>query len=180
LACTLSSDGGWGAPSARPWGSAADETMTDGKRFVETPWDSLPREELLRHVQRAWSTIVGLEECLVMAQRLAPSSEYWGPEGSGGRALEKARQVRASVNLPRGSERDEALSAGYFRYADDLLFDRMTSVPVGYGWLVCEREGGAWAPARNGPPPSACPRCGGPLRPIAWTDLQRPAAEVSP
>lgn len=140
-------------------------------KFGETPWDGLSREELLLNVQRMFSAIVEAESVIRLSKGNDAGS-FWSEIGSGGRVLEMIRQIRAPIDCLPGSARNEELYRAFYRYANDLLFDRNTCAVYSSGWRICEKDGEMLARLRDDPPPTICARCGGPLRLIEWKDLK--------
>jgi hypothetical protein len=90
-------------------------------KWGETPFDDLNRAELLRLVQAYHSAMIAARS--VMALSMGPSpSTFWGPEGSGGRAMAKANHLIALVGDGGGNEASEKIYRSFFRSADVLLF----------------------------------------------------------
>ena len=135
--------------------------MTTNPNWGRTPWDDLPRDELLRTVQRQWAVLEAVRPILeTSASRAEPESRYWGYYGLGGRALSMIRQVQRFVDT-------DQISRYFFQYAVDLLFvDEGAQVRT--GWMVCDADG----LMMGGPSPITQCRCGGPMRPLAWSDLE--------
>lgn len=138
-----------------------------------TPWDDMTKEELLREVQRMYSAITSASSVLAIWAN-SQTSAYWGPEGVGGKASEKIRQV---INHTESEYESEEIYRAFFRYADDLLFD-CREVSLGAGWCVCplcdrmfgrtiggDRAEGKKCGSIGGN------ACVGVLRPIIWEDL---------
>lgn len=136
-------------------------------RWGETPWDNMTEEQLRREVQRMYSALLSVTTAFAVDR--VEMEPYWGPEGVGGRALEKARQVIEPIEQAYGAE---ALFRCFYRYADDLLFDS-SRARIGSGWAVCPICG-----AMRGRRPSAArqpcdqPGCNGTLRLLTWEDLK--------
>ena len=135
----------------------------------ETPWDDLPREDLLREVQRFYSAMASAH-CVLKLMSGDNRSAFCGPGGTGGRALAKAEQVMAPYD--DGGDYSEAVFRAFFRYADDLLFNG-----IGSGWHVCDVCGCMLA-AMDKTAPDQCIRClargnpGQPMRPVTWDDMR--------
>lgn len=143
-------------------------------KFGETPWDDMPREELLREVQRMYSALVSARGVLREAQRGEEHSPYWkknvpdhrgvgGGWGSGGEALLKVEQALAPYLDARGD--DGNTYDAFFRYANAILFDGLLV------WKVCdacEQFVGNY----DGLAIDKCHLCGGDVRPLAWDDLR--------
>lgn len=142
----------------------------------ETPWDNKTREALLRDVQRMYSAIVSLHSALKLTS-YGDQSGFWGSDGTGGLALEKARQVLEPI---RAEYSGESIFRAFFRYANDLLFDHSRG-RLGYGWVVCPTCGTMVGEtiAPNGDRHSSngevCRFCEadppGRYRPLEWADL---------
>lgn len=164
---------------------------TDPPELIElewgqTPWDGMSREELLRTVQRMYSTIRTCESHLLVQRSnqssTYPSSPYWGSYGSGGRAIAKCTQSLQDV---RSRFDQESVYRAFFRYADDLLFEG-----VGSGWGVCPECQGMYAGVPDRPtigrlccdvfPIPGETACTGILRPISWDDLKTAGTEGTP
>jgi hypothetical protein len=138
----------------------------------ETPWDDMPREQLVREVQRMYSALILARGPLINGKRREESSPYWRRGGVGGDAIDRVEQALSPY------KNDESDGGGYepayrsfFRYAVDLLFDGH-----GSNWAVCENEHmiGAYFSDR----PETCSLCRETgkgevsMRPITWDDLQ--------
>jgi len=147
-------------------------------RWGETPWDDLSREELLREVQRMYAAVNAMYSALAIVSH-GDVSGYWGPDGSGGRALEMGRQIEEPLRDRYG----DTMFRAFFRYAIDLLFECRPGFRIGYGWVVCpvcgqlsgDYEGGSHIGKRCA---DLLPRpgptgglCIGVLRPLEWSDL---------
>lgn len=100
-------------------------------RWGETPWDELPREDLLREVQRMYAAIVSLDSCMQIQRCSSPHSPYWTKGGSGFHALEEARMILEPLHEQFSSEN---IYRAFFRYAVDLLF----APELGFGWTACD------------------------------------------
>lgn len=147
-------------------------------KFGETPWDNLPREELLREVQKMYAVIGALNS--VVSQSRRPEAEqhpYWGAEGTGGRALEMANQVLTPITEKYEAEN---IYRSFYRYAYDLLFDQ-SKAKIGFGWVVCPECGVMFGKDTKGHSHegencssvgmSNKPDCQGVFRKIEWSDL---------
>lgn len=135
----------------------------------ETPWDAMPREELLREVQRGYSALTAARGVLSMTKALDPSSPFWiGPYGTGGRALAKCNAVVEPIEARFDGE---DIYRSFFRYADDLLF----GTEIGSGWRVCP-NGHMFASNLTDLSAETCSICKGAMRAITWADLAPKAA----
>lgn len=133
-------------------------------KWGQTPWDNLSREELLREVQRLWSALESTSSCLRIMRASQSGGGYWSPDGSGGRALEKARQIQEPI---KEQYDDEQVYRAFFRYADDLLFEG-----VGSDWQVCDSCGEMTGAIAGMASSVECWRCKTPKRPLTWADLE--------
>lgn len=147
-------------------GSEKDcETMTKPLKFGETPWDDMPREKLLREVQRMYSALVAVQGPLNLFKIQDSTSPFWSIRGTGGRAFAKVEQCLAPYP-------DEPAYTSFFRYAVDLLFEGL-----GSKWMICGKCQGMTGSFDDNPPAS-CAMChvkgeqGGTMRPIRWDDLK--------
>jgi hypothetical protein len=136
-----------------------------------TPWDDLSREELLREVQRMYSAVVSMIGTLRVIRAGDENSPFWDTHGGGGHALAKGEQVRRAIESRFSGEH---LFRGFYRYADDLLFEGL-----GSGWTVCDRCGRMLARGPEGSEfaGSRCIWCdmkgmASILRPLTWDDLR--------
>jgi hypothetical protein len=143
-------------------------------KWGETPWDNLSREELLLEIKRMYSALVSVKSALSMLS-FPEGLPYFSIRGTGGRALEKARQVLQPIHEKfEGS----AIYSSYFRYADDLLFER-GEYRIGSGWAVCPECGVMLGETGDGKSSvgEKCRHgkkdCDGVLRPIQWSDLEK-------
>ena len=155
--------------------------MSDRKlEWGQTPWDDMTKRELLLEIWRMYSAIVALNCSLNMSKIGADRSPYWGIEGSGGIALEKARQILDPIHEHFD---DEQMYHCFFRYAADLLFDR-SEYRIGFGWSMCPKCGWIVGETMNGESQNGkyCldvlySQCDGVLRPLQWTDLRKDIEE---
>lgn len=105
----------------------------------ETPWDNMSHEQLSREVQRMFSVLESAKSVLgILKVQTGEGSPFWGKQGSGGRALDRASQVIAPVY----EEYDqESVYKAFFRYAPSLLFN----VPDEEKWVICPECGEMWS-----------------------------------
>lgn len=132
----------------------------------ETPWDDMPREQLLREVQRMYAALLAARSPLAMWKLRDPESPFWSIHGTGGRALSMADQALAPYP-------NEPAYRSFFRYAVDLLFEG-----VGSNWMICEGCLGMVGNHLDRPTSCCLPRCekADPkpvFRKICWDDLKR-------
>lgn len=165
-------------------------------KWGQTPFDRMTKKELTRHAQRMYSalsscmSVIGMQQAMdrfqvAQAKGSDPDAlsldqlhPYWGCDGSGGRALEKARQALVLVDQPYDKE---VIYTSFFRYADDLLFDG-SQFNVVTGWVVCPKCGTMLGSrlkdsGKNRLEGKACSesglsQCDGIFRPITWEDLK--------
>lgn len=130
------------------------------KRFSwgESPFDDLTRGELLRLVQAYHSATVSSRSVLKMHANDAETG-FWGPEGTGGRALQKANYLMALSREDSTDQERENIYRSFFRTADTLLFPYKKSDKFS-DWGVNE-DGEMVAPhsGKDG------------YRPIEWKDI---------
>lgn len=127
-------------------------------KWGETPFDDLTRAELLRLVQAYHSALIASRSVMRMQASYGPSP-YWGSEGSGGRALEKANYLVDLVGDGGGNESSEKIYRMFFRAADVLLFPFLRQRDFN-DWGVNDK-GEMVAPYRGQEG----------YRPIAWRDV---------
>ena len=138
----------------------------------QTPWDEMTWPELRREVQRLYSALESARGIMGQHRFAREHSPFWGPEGVGGRAWEKAQQALA---VPFTSE---SLYRSFYRYADDLLFEDRNGVQIGFGWVICPKCGTMrGVDARRDkligtPCEHGVPDCTGEVRALQWSDLQ--------
>lgn len=135
----------------------------------ETPWDNLPKEELLREVQRMFFALQSADDVLRVFQR--QDHPFWEKSGRGGRALDRAAQVIEPVYEAYDQE---DVYRSFYRYAVSLLFE----VPDYERWIVCsecgDMQSGGLAASYVG---SVCKdafrrgECQGIMRWLEWKDL---------
>lgn len=144
-------------------------------QWGETPWDDLPRDDLLREVQRMFWALQSAKSILGMFKGRNELSSFWGEQGSGGKALDRSSQIIDPLYQAYDAE---SVYKAFFRYAASLLFD----VPDEEKWLICPVCGGMWSGKRAVPyvgrPCSAYPiasedGCTGVLRWLEWVDLTK-------
>lgn len=117
----------------------SDDTLKE-LNWGETPFDGLSEDELKTHCYRMYSALNSASSVISMRKAISEcrgensESGYFGPEGSGGQALEKCEQAIGKVE---GGIDDETIYRSYFRYVDDLLFDA-TKYEIGASWSVCD------------------------------------------
>lgn len=107
-------------------------------KFGESQFDQMDQMELRRQCQRLYVALVASNSVMRVLRvpeipnRLDP---FWAsPDGSGGRALEMARQA---LQKAQGGANEEIAYRSFFRYAVDLLFEGK----LGSNWHVCEKCG---------------------------------------
>lgn len=146
-------------------------------KWGETPWDDMPRKDLLREVQRMYSALTSAQSALY-AMSNAESSPWWSNVGTGGRALEKVKQALEAYD--DGGRWRESIYRSFFRYADDLLFRG-----VGPGWMICDECQQMTGRPLDGEQSATCILCemkgnpGRPTRPLTWSDVA-PTRPVEP
>lgn len=136
-----------------------------------TPWDNLSRDELLREVQRMYAAVVALETTAKLCSIREENSPFWrSTAGTGGRALEHARQILEPLHTKHGAEH---IYRAFFRYAVDLLFEGL-----GSQWAVCD-ECGQMLGTSEGQESQIGKPCSGPFgcgkgvrRALEWRDLE--------
>jgi hypothetical protein len=135
----------------------------------QTPWDDMPREELIREVVRMHAAMRAAENVIAMWKWHAPDSAYWNAAvgGVGGVAMGKIALARAHVDT------FERHGTGFAREAEDLLFPGL-----GPNWRLCEVCKDMTARGIGNPPADTCFRCGGPVRPLTWDDMKPIATEA--
>ena len=110
--------------------------------FGQTPWDNLSKEELLTEVQRMYSALNSAYTVLKMdkirADLTGDGTEYYGPDGLGGAAYEKTRQIVEDVETKFSKD---SIYRSFFRFADDFLFEKNGYHLIGSGWVVCDKCG---------------------------------------
>jgi hypothetical protein len=102
----------------------------------ETPFDNLTKDELLRLTQKMYSAIESAHSCLAIIKISSDNGLFWGRDGTGGNALEKCEQVIRPIEKEFDSE---SIYRSFYRYANDLLFDRKNFGIIGSGWVVCPK-----------------------------------------
>lgn len=93
----------------------------------ETPWDDMPREELVRETQRLYAALVEARRVLESYGCGDSKNPFWQRGGDGGDALEMAGEALGTYGDVRA-----VLYRSFFRYAVGLLFPG-----VGADWHVC-------------------------------------------
>lgn len=152
-------------------GSAGMNDDKPSLKWGQTPWDNMPREELLRHVQRLYSATLSARSALRLASH-GERSGFWGRGGTGGGALAKCEHAMHEA-APDFFEEQGDLYDRFFRYAVDLLFP----AGIGFGWVIgaC---GHMFGGDQHGRTPTECHFCKKPLRPLTWEDMKPPADEA--
>lgn len=145
-------------------------------KWGETPWNKLSRDELLREVQRMASALNSAHHVLRQFSSFQPDSPFW-VAGSGYAAMEKTRQALVRMK----QYEDDDVYHSFFRYADDLLFERKPGDHIGFGWMVCPDCNVMYGEGTDGyvfDLRGACKlTCRRPLRPLAWDDM-KPAEDT--
>jgi hypothetical protein len=147
-------------------------------KYGETPWDDMSREELLIEV---WRMAIALNSARSSLKIVMHSDErrdssimgYWGKEGVGGAAIERATQA-----LHRLDElEEEEFYRAFSRNAEDLLFERKGFKLIAFGWVVCDQCGimigkGDEAHEWVGQPCQGKTGCNGVYRELRWSDVR--------
>lgn len=154
----------------------------------QTPWDNMTQKELVRECQRMYAALVGLNSVVKMHRAsdqmragMDPESDdppnpYWGKTGVGGNELEKARQVLEPLHEKYGQTE---IYRAFFRYANDLLFEKNGFQMIVDNWVICP-ECGAMYGSRTTPfdgklcssEPFGKKGCAGTLRRLTWEDIR--------
>lgn len=154
--------------------------------YGQTPWDTMPREQLLQELWRFYLATQSAYSILASMQRLHTGSLFWDKGGRGGATVEQCSQALAHAN----TYEDESAYRAFFRYAPDLLFiDNTGANMIGFGWAVCDTCGimlGAGTNGENRRMGQPCASsgvdnsdCPGRFRQLLWADLGRPELGVS-
>lgn len=140
-------------------------------QFGETPWDDMPREQLLRETQRMYAALIASRGVLWISQRDNEYSLYWKRGGCGGEAVEMVEQALSPYyDREHSGGGYEPAYNSFFRYAVDLLFDG-----CGSNWMVCDN--GDMVGSYEGKVHTVCPLCRDrgkgevSMRPLKWSDL---------
>lgn len=149
--------------------------MNKKLEWGETPWDDLTKGELLREVGRMFSALESAKSVLSIMKALAREDDtFWGKQGSGGRALDRASQV---IDPVYEAYDDESVYKSFFRYANSLLFN----VSDDEKWIICPECGGMWSGKETAlyvgtvcsEYPIKLSECKGILRWLEWKDLEK-------
>lgn len=142
----------------------------------QTPWDDLDRDTLLREVQKMASALQSANSVMRIVKASAPDHPFWA-EGSGWTALAKVEQALGRLDQYEG----ENVYRSFYRYADDLLFERTPGARIGFGWAVCPVCGQMLGEGVDGHSQIGTPcnshinkKCPGVLRALEWSDLEEP------
>lgn len=130
----------------------------------ETPWDDMPREDLLRHVQRLYAATLSARGTLRMLA-LGDPSPFWSGQGTGGRAIAKCEHAMREA-APDFFEAEGDLYDSFYRYAVDLLFP-----DLGRGWTIGDC-GHLFGHDERNRPTTECFFCKKPMRPFTWADMK--------
>jgi hypothetical protein len=132
-----------------------------GLKWGETPFDDLTRAELLRLVQAYHSALIATDSTLHMCSFNNEQSPFWGPGGTGGRALAKSSYLLALAGQDDPEPASEKIYRMFFRTADVLLFPHLRNAPNRFGDWGVNDKGEMRAPhkAEEG------------YRPIEWRDM---------
>lgn len=152
-----------------------------------TPWDDMPREELLKEVWKFYLASHSAFYTLRALSRQAPM--LFGPTTYGA-SLEMVRQaVEPLVETADGGE--APFNQFLTRYATDLLFEP-THPMIGYGWMGCptcgKMIGASMGHDLSSVPVPAGTRCKDTwegehddlLVPLTWAMLGRPEMVQTP
>lgn len=152
-------------------------------KYGESPLDSMSELEVRLFAKRAFSAMVSAESTLRLVR--GPETDdrtFWGPEGTGGRALAKtAFTLRTAHPNPGG----EDVWRSYYRPATPSLFkDCILSDgrPLEAPWMLCTNSacGVFSSGARGESPATACPCCGSPVREMNLLDVEGLHREGAP
>jgi hypothetical protein len=151
--------------------------MAKRLEWGETPFDKLSRDELLRHAQRMYNTVESMYSALRLSSH-GRTDGFWGTEGTGGKAIEKGRQVLEPIHQ---EWEKEDIYRSFFRYATDLLFAK-NEYRIGAGWGVCPKCGTMLGETLDGKTSigNPCIRCGETLRALSWEDLKSISEDTQP
>lgn len=146
---------------------------TDEPRHLwwgQTPWDDMPREELLRETQRLYYATEHLLGALEQVKLGNESHWLFGPKSIPTRAM--ALGTHALAPYRRGNAQASDIYRAFFRTAAELLFPGI----VRDGWHVCEC-GEMTSTPLEGEHDLICTACAfqgrkpAPMRPIQWSDM---------
>lgn len=151
-------------------------------QWGETPFHKMSPEELLRAAIRMYDACVSAKSALALCEANDkvrwPINPYWA-EGTGGRALEKCRQVVDPIELRYSSE---AIWRSFYRPAVDLLWKDNPPIILTTGWAICPKCGQMVGTSRRlhesahgkvcKDAMSFSPDCDGILRPMTWEDMK--------
>lgn len=162
------------ATGAEPWpplhGIPSQRRMKHPKhlRWGETPFDNLTRGELLRLVQAYHMALTSSSSVLRMSRINDETHPFWGPGGTGGRALAEADCLMHLCRSDRGNADSEAIYRKFFRNAGSLLFPTVHGHDRFYDWGVDEK--GEWCAPNPGEDRG--------YRAVQWKDLH-PSVEIA-
>ncbi len=142
-------------------------------QWGETPWNTpdMPREQLVREVQRMYAALTAARGPLWIAARDNADHPYWKRGGIGGDALEMVEQALSPYKGNHDGNGYEPAYRSFFRFATDLLFDGF-----GFGWAICKNE--HLLALHDGKRVEVCERCRASgdgeafMRPLQWSDLE--------
>lgn len=97
--------------------------MRDPKNldWGDTPFDDMTRDEMLHELKVHFNAVMSASSALHILSYHDRESPFWGPFGTGGRALRQVASIIERVNHHR-DDGGARVSACYFRYTDELLF----------------------------------------------------------
>lgn len=137
-------------------------------KWGQTHWDKMTQKKLLREVQRMYSAIISMESVLKLSKYGNETSPFWSEEGSGGRALNRTRQITEPLKKKYGD--DAQMYGVFFRYANSLLFEEEEK------WEICPECGKMLGSLKN--IGQVCTEsfggkkdCKGIIRELEWKDL---------
>lgn len=144
--------------------------------FGETPFDRMDHQELLLTTKRFYDALLSAKSALSLVSH-DNASLFWGVNGTGGRALEKAKQSIEGIHQQYD---EEDIYRAYYRYAPDLLYAD-SEYDIKNHWCVCDQCGkmlSVGLPSRSiagescqDHPPILEENCPGVFRNLQWSDL---------
>jgi hypothetical protein len=109
--------------------------------WLETPWDNMPHDKLVREMQKAYSALIAADSILRQLRCGQEHNPFWqagmsdGRHGSGARALEKCEEVFRPY---KAAFKEYQVYHEFYRVVDPLFFKKACNYN---NWAVCPKCG---------------------------------------
>jgi|GEM_PF-3639796 len=138
-------------------------------KYGQTPFDKLPKKQLLRLVCMYHSALVSTASNLRMSRVGQEAHPYWDSiRGSGGRSIAKAEYLERLAGGASDVGREKIYRC-FYRSADQVLFPGLNERRG--PWYICETCKQMASRMEDGAPSRFC-KCSGAWRPFTLADIR--------